>query len=204
MSCIYIHKHLPETDDFTCGYWNVPISGAYMEGIIMEDIIIHIDLDMILIREPTEEQLTPCQTSNAVVGINEHRPTAMYPDFMGKRYEHEANTGFILSWRKCGFYKDWWQKLRNMENKGIFNKEDPEYSIWEERVVDLMYFEDNYPILFTKNYQVNGDVSNFSDEEILDILFFHGHKNMEQRNEKLWRTYLKRYAEARRNNQIRR
>lgn len=199
LGCTYIHRFLSETEYFTCGYWNVPISGKYLESMIDEDIIIHMDLDMILIQTPNEHLLTPSHNVSARVAVNEHKPTDRYPDFNGEKYPHESNTGFIVSWRDRGFYSDWWDALVRFESNGMFSKDDPEYSIWEERVVDVMYFIYGYPLEFIDKFQVNGDVSNYTDDEIMNLFFFHGHYNMKERNEVYWKTYIKRYVDVRKN-----
>lgn len=192
--CIYIHHYLPEVETFQCGYWNVPLSGSYYEKYIKEDIIIHIDLDMTVIKEITEGLFDIGINIKAKLGINEHRPTDMYPDFKGKIYPFEINTGFIVSRSDSNFYTEWYGILNSITKNLEVN--DPMYSIYEERVLDIMYFDNRYPLEFIKNYQVNGDVSDYTDQEIKNLCFFHGHANMTKRNEKNLRIYMRRLMNA--------
>lgn len=196
----YFHDYRPETDTYKCGYWNVPLVGKVVEktDFIKEDILIHIDLDMTLMKAPSRDLLTPSKDVMAKIGINEHRPTARYPDFKGKIFPWEANTGFIVSWRYGGFYEAWYERLKLLTEE-LDKTNPPEYSIYEERVVDLMYFEEGIPLQYEAFFQVNGDVSENTDEEILNMTFFHGHANMKERNAQYWSTYLRRVADAKRN-----
>jgi hypothetical protein len=200
MGAQYFHEYKPETDNYKCGYWNVPLAGKMLEhtDFIKENIIIHIDLDMTLMKTPSEELFSVCQNSLAKIGINEHPPTARYPDFDGKIYPHEANTGFIVSWRYGGFYTAWYDRLQALTKE--IDQTNPEwYSIYEERVIDMMYFDEDFAVEFIEKYQVNGDVSEYTDEEIMNLFFFHGHANMKERNEQYWSTYLRRMTDAQRN-----
>jgi hypothetical protein len=200
MGAQYFHEYRAETDSYKCGYWNVPLVGRMLEKtpFIKENIIIHIDLDMTLMKAPTRELLTPSKENLAKIGVNEHRPTARYPDFKGKIYAWEANTGFIVSWRYGQFYQSWYERLQ-MLTKVLDQKNPEEYSIYEERVIDIMYFEESFQVEFEAFFQVNGDVSKNTDEEILNMTFFHGHANMKERNQKYWATYLRRMVGAKRN-----
>lgn len=200
MGAQYYHVYKKETDTYKCGYWNVPLAGKLLEETphIKENIIIHIDLDMTLMKTPTRDLLTPSEDKIAKIGINEHRPTARYPDFKGKIYPWEANTGFVVSWRYGGFYKAWYDRLKDLTK--LLDQQNPsEYSIYEERVVDIMYFEENVPLEFEAFFQVNGDVSGNLDEEVMKMTFFHGHANMKDRNQKYWAIYLRRVADVKRN-----
>jgi hypothetical protein len=196
----YFHDYRPETDTYKCGYWNVPLAGKVVEKtpFIKENILIHIDLDMTLMKTPTKELLTPSEKTLAKIGVNEHRPTARYPDFQGKQYPLEANTGFIVSWRYSGFYEAWYDRLKTLTAE-IDKTNPPEYSIYEERVIDIMHFDEGFAVEFESNFQVNGDVSENTDEEIMNMTFFHGHANMKERNAQYWSTYLRRMADAQRN-----
>ena len=201
LGAFYWHEYKPETDFYKCGYWNVPLAGMMLEkaNFCKEQILIHIDLDMMLMKAPTDNLLSVCQTSMATIGINEHRPTARYPDFDGKIYPHEANTGFIVSWAGDKFYTKWYKRLADL-TKLLDQQNPPEYSIYEERVIDLMHFEEGIYMEFVEKYQVNGDVSEYTDEEIMNLYFFHGHANMKERNQKYWSIYLRRLTDAKRNN----
>ena len=189
-NCTYIHQYLPEVEDFNCGYWNVPLSGSYYEKYIKEDIIIHIDLDMSVIKNIPSSLFKLQDNVKAKLGINEYNPTARYPEFTGTIYPFETNTGFIVSRNDSNFYSEWYDRLKILTD--TLSIDDPMYSIYEERVLDIMYFDEGYPIDFIKNYQVNGDVSGYTNQEILDLCFFHGHSNMKERNEKNLHLYTKR------------
>lgn len=187
----YIEHFMPETDTYISGYWNVPLACSYLEKILSHDFLIHIDLDMYLIKEPKESLFSCHHTKLAKLAINEHRPTNQPGISIKPIYNFEINTGFICSWREAGFYKKWYERLKRKTLKLDYN--DPAYSIWEERICDVMYFEEDAQFeFFNEPFQINEDVSNYEDDEIKEIIFFHGHCEMTKRNDKYMQIYLKR------------
>ena len=50
----YIEHYLAETDNYSCGYWSIPLVGTWAEENISEEVLIKIDLDMYLIHSLPE------------------------------------------------------------------------------------------------------------------------------------------------------
>jgi len=180
-------KYTIDYEKYPCGYWNVPFTGSILENTCKTDYIIHIDLDMYLIREIPFNYLFPFN-SKVKIAINEHRPTNQCDIDIKPIYPFEINTGFIVSETKSMFYNDWWKKLKEKSEDLDINS--PEYSIWEERICDIMHFENNYDFEFFHDYQINGD-NNYNLKND-DTYFLHYHQDLKKKNEKHLKNYLKR------------
>lgn len=105
LNVTYIEEYLPETADFSCGFWNIPLVGQWAENNLREDILIKIDLDMYLIR-PLPERLFDLSLGT-VVGRHGPLPFSPYLDRMSKTYPEYAsfyNTGFTISTRESKFF----------------------------------------------------------------------------------------------------
>lgn len=179
-----------DRNKYPCGYWNVPFAGSLLEeSNINEKYIIHIDLDMFLMREIPSDFLIPHHQSIAKIAINEHRPTDQPNVNFNPIYEFEINTGFIVSKTEHYFYTIWWKHLKAISEK--IDQHDPNYSVWEERICDVMHFDIGYKFDFFDQYQVNSDVSGFNEEEIKGLYFLHGHPELQKRNEKYLKNYIK-------------
>ncbi len=189
LDCEYHHWRQEEADQYKCGYWNVPLAGHLLEQSLIQDSnIIHIDLDMTLFR-PLDLTLFENAGDTTRIAINEFRPTLQNGVHnIGKIYDFEINTGFIYSNSSNHFYKDWYERLKNKTAE--LEWDDPNYSIWEERICDIMYFEEGYPFTFFKPFQINGSLSQYSDEQLSSICFNHCHINHTQRAVKQLEEYL--------------
>ena len=195
LGVIYIHEFLEKTDSYVCGYWNVPIGCMYLEKNVSEDLLIHIDLDMYLFKQPPLGMLECSKDKLARLAINEHRPTTQPRVNVDRVYPFEINTGFICSHKSSQFYAKWFDRLERLSSE-IATVDIATYSIWEERVCDVMYFDEGVPFEFFGPFQVNEDVSHYSDDEIEQVCFLHGHIGMEAN----WRPFLESYL--RRKNEI--
>lgn len=191
LGCKYQHHHHPEADTYKCGYWNVPLAGYLLEqSLSPHQSIIHIDLDMTLFRK-LDESLLEDLGETTRIAINEYRPTKQNNvSIDGPIYDFEINTGFIYSNVGNHFYRDWYLKLK--EKTLELDWEDPSYSIWEERICDVMYFEEGYPFSFFRPFQINGPLEMYKDEELKHICFNHCHIEHPQRGIKQLEEYLKR------------
>lgn len=131
----YIEYYIPETDNFTCGFWNVPVGCSWLEENIEEDFLIHIDLDMCLLKPPPES-LFYCEKDvlariGTISGKRYHRTIA--------NYDLNFETCFINSWRENRFYKKWYDYLNEIEPK--IKNTVKRYSEIEEHVIDILYHE---------------------------------------------------------------
>ena len=141
LNVTYIHEVLPETKKYTCGFWNVPIGCAWLEENLTEDIFIHTDLDMYLLK-PLKEEVFACEKD----------VLARIGTLSGKRftrtieeYPYNFETCFINSWRENRFYKKWYDLLKEMEPE-LASRKGIVYSEIEEHIVDWMHFDGGYKI----------------------------------------------------------
>ena len=105
LNVTYIEAYLSETENFSCGFWNIPLVGEWAENNLTEDILIKIDLDMYLIR-PLPEELFELD-AGTVVGRHGPLPFSPYLERMSKlrpEYSSFYNTGFTISKRSSGFF----------------------------------------------------------------------------------------------------
>jgi hypothetical protein len=178
-----------DRENYPCGYWNVPFAGRLLEDMNLTRYIIHIDLDMFLMRELPLDFIFPKEDVFAKIAINEHRPTDQPEVNIEPIYPFEINTGFIVSRTDKYFYSIWWEHLKNKSM--TLDPNDPNYSIWEERICDEMYFDMGYRFDFFDKYQLNSDVSDYSDKDMKGLYFLHGHPELKKRNENYLKKYIK-------------
>lgn len=177
---IYVHEVHPETSSFPAGWWNVPYVGSLMEQRISEDLIIHVDLDMQLIRDATEELVwtdpVRYDAKCAVYSEGFEDDEQISPDF-----RKEFVTCFVTSWRDRRFYQRWWDKMVEIQKSW-----DHEAMTWwaycniEEHAVDVMYHVDGARIEKAHKVQIGNDqgydtVDTLTDEELQSVYFLHNH-----------------------------
>ena len=179
----YIEKYLPETEELDSGFWIVPLCGMKLEEELVEDVFIHIDLDMNLIRPLPQELVN-------YVALNDETLVGQYDDESAKEqrkigidWDNPLDTGFIISKRESRFYKFFYENLMKLaKEKGDQRWKDncndqPMYFL-EEYVIDKAYNEKTYPIAPIKRYQVGegyASVKTFSDDELRNVYFWHEH-----------------------------
>lgn len=142
LNVTYIQEHLPETDNYTCGWWNVPIGCSWMEENLTEDFFIHTDLDMYLMREPVED-LFYCE-KNVLAKIGSVSGRRFHREIVPE-YKLNFETCFINSWRENRFYKTWYDMLTKTESEMVDRGERVSPEI-EEHIVDVMYHGGEYVI----------------------------------------------------------
>jgi hypothetical protein len=160
-----------------CSWYNIVLVGEMLEHIYNDRVLLHIDLDMLLMKE----------IPNDLININ---PTevkvARY--FDNGRDSNIACTCFIVSYGGSKFYSYWSRYL--LENSKEI-QEDKAFCEFEEKSIDLMISEQPFSNTnFTINYinkefmLGNAYAHEFSD----DIIFIHCHEN--QNRAKYMEIYL--------------
>ena len=177
----FLDYYLPETNEYQSGYFYVPIGCRWLEDNITEDFLIHIDLDMSLIKEPPSSFFYFDRNKHiAKVGIipqPDRTASNNYAQYMGD-YPINFNTCFITSWREDGFYKLWYNKIKETVPKKSECINDRIFSQWEEHTIDIMYFDDKISIEPLDKFQIGymwEPLNNFTNEEFKKIYFFHDH-----------------------------
>jgi hypothetical protein len=184
LNVTYIENYIKETDDYFCGYWNVPLAGYILEETLEEDIFIHIDLDMNLIK-PLPRDLVDS------VGSNDFVICGQYDDYSAgsqrnapSEWANPFDTGFVISHRDSGFYKAFYEALKDLTENGgddIWNEymSDRHLHDLEEYVIDLHFNTNMYPVIRPiQRYQIGEfytPIDEFKDSEIEGIYFWHEH-----------------------------
>lgn len=179
----YIENYLVETESFFTGFFNVPLCGMKFEEMLSEDIFIHIDLDMNLIKPLPQELVLQVASKEFVLVGQYDNESAKYQRKIGVDWDNPMDTGFIISHRESGFYKFFYHQLMDLaatkgdarwkENCG----DSPLYFL-EEYVIDRAYNEKEFPIKPIQKYQIGegyAKVATFSDEELRKVYFWHEH-----------------------------
>lgn len=176
----YIEKYMPISNTFPAGWWNVPLCGKWFENNLLEDVLIHTDLDLIPLREITQsiididgDNIAKCATYSTE-----------YPDDekISNDYDKLFVTCFIASYRKKSFYTLWYNKMIELwENWDYSINTDWGLMNIEEHAVDVLYYENSIKIEQVHRVQIGpgyDKVADYSDDELNEQLFFiHRHFN---------------------------
>jgi hypothetical protein len=176
----YIEEYHDIVETFTSGFLNIPYVGMLFEERLDVDVLIKIDLDMNLI-QPLPEELV--NTDYVICG--------QYDDYCTKQqrtlesgWTNPFDTGFMITRKESGFYKKWWNEvyeiLKNPESDPEWLKvreQTGEYYL-EEYIVDKLFHLDPSILKPIQKYQIGEwytPVSEFTDEELKNVYFWHEH-----------------------------
>ena len=114
----YISEYHAETETFFSGFWNIPFCGKWFEENLKEDIIIKLDLDM-KIYKPMPDDLFGLENNGVVVGVFDEKHTSdpSWERITPEGYIHQSNTCIMISYRKNGIYRIWYDHLKMMTDK---------------------------------------------------------------------------------------
>jgi len=180
MNVIYIEDYFPITKTFPCGYWNTPFALSYLENShsLYEELLIHIDLDMYLMKEPDADLFYVPEDKICKIAINKYRPTDSLDYKISPIYPFEISTNFIVSKRRKRFYLNWWSSLFYLLKTRKHNFDNKTLCIYEERIVDEMYNNGYLFDFFDMNYQLE-------DDSNIVPFFVHAHLDNIERFQKL-------------------
>lgn len=175
----YIENYQPETENYVCGFWNIPLSLKIIEETEDYNYMIHIDLDMNLINPLPKEWFEHEET---IVGQYDELAARDQRDTSGMNIL-PLDTGFVISKKGCGFYKKFYEDLKVLtEGQGddYWKSECKNVSLnfLEEYAVDKMYANNTFPIKPIRFYQIGEeytDVDNLTDEQLKTVCFIHEH-----------------------------
>lgn len=199
LNVTYIEAYLGETENYECGFWNIPLVGKWVEENLDYEILIKVDLDLYLINELPKELVKHAEEVEDIVGIHDHLAHEYLASLKHDRYEKFYNTGMTITKKSRGFFNLQYKYLFKMlnefsESSEKFNKKYElvvskdngpmagkntfEYNLLEELCVSVMASEENFPIfalrnycLETMDYELEGEV-NF---ELNKVYFIHEH-----------------------------
>lgn len=183
LNITYIENYVSETDEYFCGYWNVPLAGMILEKTLTEDIFIHIDLDMNIIK-PIPKELVDSVINNEFIICGQYDDHCTKQQrLIGEDWSNPFDTGFIISHRESGFYTFFYHALKEItELRGddrwkTLCSDRPLYDL-EEYIIDKAYNENIYPIQPIQKYQIGEwytPVNKLTDEELEKVYFWHEH-----------------------------
>lgn len=180
LNVVYIEEYHNIVEKFTSGFLNIPFVGKLFEERLTEDVLIKIDLDMNLIK-PLPQSLV--DSKQVICG--------QYDDYCTKQqrqlkenWTNPFDTGFMISNRKSGIYALWFNMVMNILEDEEKDKEwlsvksqTGDYYL-EEYVIDKIFNEKLSDIKPIQKYQIGEwytPVSEFTDDELKNVYFWHEH-----------------------------
>lgn len=213
LNVIYVEEYLPEVETYTCGYWNTPLGCMWLEDNVPEDFLIHIDLDMLVLKPLTDDLLRVSRNAWAKVGIIpkpenrlhiESYEHTFYDRTINPAYAIKFNTCFITSNRKRGFYKLWYHALKELCPSREACGNDRVYSQWEEHVLDVLYYEGGVKLDLLDKFEIGYSwdrLDTLTDDEVINKVFFqHDHLGTPGRNLNM-KSYVQRMLDITKRNQ---
>lgn len=182
LNVTYTEVYNEDTKKFPAGWWSTPLIGKWAEENLDEDLFIHTDLDMILLRKASS-YLTQFNTGYEI-------KCSVYSENFPDDYQIVPEwkklfvTSFCCSTKQSKFYTKWYNKM--MELNEQWNKKDLNPKDWwiycnlEEHAVDVLYYIDGLKIQHMNKIQIgNGTaydtVESLTDKEINNVYFNHDH-----------------------------
>ncbi len=176
LNVTYIEEYMPETETFAFGFYNVPLAMAWAEKNLTEDILLHTDLDMSVIRPLPEDIFNSALSGKVTCGqyddnaIKDQRDTPA-------NWDLPFDTGFIISRRNINFYQEYnKQMLELLEDLGDVNPYDV-----EEYIIDRMHNVEewkSFDIVGIQKYQIGEgypSIDTFSTSDLESVYFWHEH-----------------------------
>lgn len=174
----YLEEYMKETEDFFCGFWNVPLVMKWCEENLQEETFIHIDLDMNIIKPLPQSLVDNELPICGIYDINSAKDQRPLPENWSRPFD----TGFTISRKNSGFYKLFYDVLTELTKTpdDIWNeycKDRPIQDI-EEYAMDKIYNEQMIDMNTIEKYQIGegyAKVSTLTNDELQDVYFWHEH-----------------------------
>lgn len=193
LNVVYIEEYRKETELFVSGFWNVPLCCMLLEERLKEEILIHIDLDMNLIQPLPKKMIESVLKYKDVICGQYDDVSALDQRKIGKDWQNPMDTGFIISARESGFYKFFYENLKELTATGgdaRWKENCSDFPSWflEEYVIDKAVNEGAFPIRPVQKYQLGegyAKIGEFTDEELKSVYFWHEHILYEEKYDKV-------------------
>ena len=175
----YIEQYLPESETMSYGFFMVPLIGKLIEEKYHDKYLIHIDLDMNIIK-PLPETLF----SDNVIMVGQYDIESSKTQRNKLGWKLPLDTGFTISHTSTNFYYHFWNFFKESLKKENYKKDTDwiaqgcELYFLEEYIADKLYNKNILPIKAIQYYQVGEgyvSVSELSDENLSTVLFWHEH-----------------------------
>jgi hypothetical protein len=176
-NCYYAHVFMKETENYDCSWINVAIVGKWLETdkLCEDKYFLHIDLDMILLKEFDEDLMT---LNSGITKVGIYDKDNIY-DKRDYGYPTDAVTCLILSKASDKFYTKWLHKIDEMIAELPEGTEARKYNDIEEVAVDVMAYDDGEPITFVDGTMLGPGYLNANsiktEEQKNKVHFIHAH-----------------------------
>jgi hypothetical protein len=184
LNVTYIENYLPESENMEIGFFLVPLVGKIIENEYPDAYLIHIDLDMKLIK-PIPDYLFEntadiyCGQYDKYAVKDQRKLTNINPKWI-----YPLDTGFTVSHNSTKFYEYYWDRFINLYKNDNYKKDEGwnllntgVYHL-EEYVMDVIFYNNELNVKPINYYQIGEGytkVNLFPDDKIKDILFWHEH-----------------------------
>jgi len=187
LNVTYIENYLEESERMEFGFFLVPLVGYKLEQEYQNTLLIHIDLDMNIIKPIPDKYL------DNKIYVGQYDDISTLSQRRNMNWKNPLDTGFTISPTNSNFYKIFWEEFSDL----YFNKKYEHEEDWlcqnaengicflEEYVADKLYNLEILPINPIQFYQVGegyAKVSDLSNEELNKVLFWHEHLFIEDGN----------------------
>lgn len=192
LNVTYIEKYESITETFTSGFLNVPLIASILEETVAEDIFIKIDLDMNIIKPLPFDLVNSVKDNDKVV-------CGQYDDYCtanqrssSQSWDNPFDTGFTISRREGRFYTFFYNEVMETMSSDdplwIEVKEQSGEYFLEEYVMDKIHNTNVWDVVPIQRYQIGEwytPVSEFTDEELDTVYFWHEHINHDPEYDKI-------------------
>lgn len=170
LNVVYIEKYFEELEECDNGFINVSLSISYLENVLNEDIFIHTDLDMVLIKKLPDD-LFLIEKNDVICG--------KYDDESRKCQRVDFDTGFTIHFRNNKFYNEYWTIIKNIIDGKIPLPPGVLYYDIEEYAMEyISKTNKKYNILPIEKYQLGEgypSIDLFSNNDLRKVYFWHEH-----------------------------
>jgi hypothetical protein len=186
LNVTYVENYLPVSEQLEYGFFLIPFVGKILEEWYFNDTLIHIDLDMNIIKPIPERYFD----GNVYVGQYDDVSSLSQRNL--DKWENPLDTGFTISPPSSKFYTifcDEFSKLyfdKSYEHEQDWLDQDASLFFLEEYVADKMLNNKRLEMKTIKHYQLGegySPVSEFSDEQLKEVIFWHEHLFVEETDE---------------------
>lgn len=184
LNVTYVEQYLPICERMEFGFFLVPLVGKILETENPDSTLIHIDLDMNIIKPIPEKYF------DDKVYIGQYDDSSAMSQRKANSWENPLDTGFTISPSSKQFYNMFWREFRDLYFDKSYEQEedwlnqdaDNGVCFLEEYVADKLLNKNLMEINTIQFYQLGegyAKVSDLNDEELEKVLFWHEHLFLE-------------------------
>ncbi len=180
LNITYVQNYLQESELMSVGFFLVPLVGKILEEQYPDSTMIHIDLDMNIIKEIPETYFD----NNIYIG--QYDKISANSQRKSNNWKLPLDTGLTISPNNSNFYSIYWKEFSRLYFDKSYLKEtywlnqeaDNGIFFLEEYVADKLYNLNILPIKIIQHYQIGEgylNIDEVEDKNLDKILFWHEH-----------------------------